>query len=252
MLFIPRVVCIPKTLKRRRAMLPEGIVSVLLIISVTAVQVPFIRNITLVPISDINSTIITNDSCLACLCRFFSSSYAALNCLPNNTCRFFTTFPLRYQLQPTPAASLYFPNQSLPGPSQCCMSDINILLNKLRNSTPTYVTIASPRSLLLDSQGYLSTVSVQAASIYRFNVSNFDRLNFTYTFSSGPVSNAIQDGAYFVGLDNNYIAIIDSNSGVLLNSITSSFLNGPRGIIFLSGGQTMVVSSVYQRKSSLL
>ena len=242
---IGRVVCIQKKLKYRWAMLVEVAVSVLLIMSVTPIQIASVKNVTLIPIPDSNNTIITNGTCLDCLCRLLSSPYAALNCLSNNTCRFFTTFPLRYQLQQTPGTSLHFPNQSIPEPSQCCMPDLNLLLNKLRNSTATYVNVSSPRSLLLDSQGYLTTVSFQAAYLYRYDVLNLSRINFTYTFPAGPVSNAIEDGVYFVGLDNNYIAIVDCISGAYLNSITSPFLNGPRGIIFLGGGQTMVVSSVF-------
>jgi hypothetical protein len=42
-----------------------------------------------------------------------------------------------------------------------------------------------------------------------------------------------------------YITIVNSSSGVLLNSIASSLLNGPHGIILLDGGQTMVVSLVF-------
>ena len=223
------------------------VISLFSIMPVSSFQIPFVRNVTLLPISDSNNTIITHVNCLDCLCLFHSSSYAALNCLPNKTCRFFKTFPVRYRLQQTLEALLYFPNQSLPEPSQCCMSDLNLLLNKLRNSTATYINVISPRSLLLDSRGYLTTVSYQSASLYGFDVSNLNRINFTYTFRSGPVSNAIQDGAYFVGLDNNNIAIVDSASGVFLNSITSPLLNGPRGIIFLDAGQTMVVSSVFNR-----
>jgi hypothetical protein len=226
-------------------MLPEVVISLLLIVSVTSIRIAFIQNITLIPLSDYNNTIITNGTCFECLCLLFSSSYSALNCFSNNTCCFYTTFPRRYQLQQTPKALLYFPIQYVPEPSQCCMPNISLLLNKLRNSTAIYTNVLSPRSLMLDNQDYLTTVSYQAASLYRFNISNLHQINFTYTFSSGPVSNALQDGVYYVGLDSNYITIVNSSSGVLLNSITSSLLNGPRGIILLDGGQMMVVSSVF-------
>jgi hypothetical protein len=225
-------------------MLAEAIVSALLIIAVTPIQVAFIENVTLVPLSDYNNTVVANATCFECLCQLVSSSYAALNCLPNNTCSFFSIFPRRYQIQETLEATLYFPNQSIPEPSQCCMPDVSLLVSKLRNSTAIYTNIPSPRSLLLDNQDYLATVSYGGASLYLFNLSSLDRISFTYNFSSGPVANALQDGAYYVGVDNNYIAIVDSSSGVLLNIITSTLLNGPRGIIFLDGGQTMVVSSV--------
>jgi hypothetical protein len=226
-------------------MLVKAIVIIFLIISVSPIQVAFIQNVTVVPVSDFNNMINTNGTCFECLCLLLSSSYAALNCFSNNTCRFFTTFPYRYQLQQTPNVSLYFPNASVPDSSQCCMSDINLLLNKLRNSTTIYINVSSPRSLLLDNQGYLTTVSNQAASLYHFNVSNLDQANLTYTVCPIPVSNALQGGLYYVGSDNNYITIVNSTSGALLNNITSPFLQGPRGIIFLDDGNTMVVTSVF-------
>jgi hypothetical protein len=42
--------------------------------------------------------------------------------------------------------------------------------------------------------------------------------------------------------------MLNSSSGALLNSITSSSLNGPRDIIFLDGGQTIVPTSYPQKK----
>jgi hypothetical protein len=225
-------------------MFVKAIVSVLLIISVTPIRIAYIQNVTLVPISYFNNSLIANDTCPNCLCRLFSSSYAALNCLSNNTCYFFKTVPPRYQLQQTPNALLYFPNQSLPEPSQCCMPNVSVLLGKLTNSTATYTIVPNPRSLLLDNENYFSTVSYQTDSFYRFNLSTLAEINFTYTFSSQPVCDALQDGVYYVGLSSNTIVILNSSSGAFLNSITSSSFDQPRDIIFLDGGQTMVVTSV--------
>ena len=226
-------------------MLAEAIVSVFLIISVTSIQLAFIKNVTFVPASDYNNTVIANGTCFECLCQLVSSSYAALNCLPNNACLFITTFPSRYQLQQTSEALLYFPNQSLPEPSQCCMPDITLLLSKLRNSTATYTNISSPRSLLLDNQGYLSTVSYQEASLYRFNLSSLDRINFIYHvfFKCGLQHVTLMEPT------------MSDSAAIILRSLTVAvescwipshrpLLNGPRDIIFLNGGQTMVVTSV--------
>jgi hypothetical protein len=109
-------------------MFVEEIINVLLIISMTSIRITFIQNVTLVTTSYFNNTLIANSTCFNCLCILLSFSYAALNCLPNNTCHLFTTFPLRYQLQQTPEALFYFPNQSISEPSQCCMVDLSVLL----------------------------------------------------------------------------------------------------------------------------
>ena len=131
-----------------------------------AVQIPFIRDAILVPISNSTSIIIPYRTCDECLCEAYPS-HRLLNCFPNNTCQFFTDVPLAYRIQSTPNARMYFPRQILPNASECCTSDTGALLSQLNASTPTYVDVTDPGRLVLDNHGYLVTVSYTDQSILR-------------------------------------------------------------------------------------
>ena len=74
--------------------------SVLLFLTATinCFNIPFIQNVMLIPRNHSNITTITNETCQQCLCRAISS-FAALNCFPNNTCQLFSTFPIRYKVR---------------------------------------------------------------------------------------------------------------------------------------------------------
>ena len=84
----------------------------------TAVELPFVSNMTLVSKSNSTSITLTDHSCDQCLCES-NFSHTILNCFPNNTCQLFADAPRTYTLEPTPNAFLYFPRQIAPNASQC-------------------------------------------------------------------------------------------------------------------------------------
>lgn len=213
----------------------------LLIIPISCVQIPFIRNAIFVPVSNSNSTIITNSTCIQCLCNA-SSSNLILNCFFNNTCQFFFNFPLRYNIQQLTNASLYFPQGIFPNASQCCMPNLTDLLYKIQTATPIYGSVLGSRCLALDNHGYVVTLSQTNSSIVRFNSTTMALIDNTIGLFSGPTNLKYYNEAYYVG-SNNYILVINSNNLTIQNNITSVNINAPRDMMFLNNGNIFVAVS---------
>ena len=217
------------------------LIFIFLAVPVSSIQIPSIGNATFVPLSVSNPITIINRTCNQCLCMPFASNLI-LNCLPNNTCQFFSTFPLRYKIQSLTNARLYFLRGIFPNASQCCMPNTTYLLNKLQNATPTYINVTDPRSLVFDNHGYLVTVSQADSAIVRVNPTNMALISYTnYSFSS-PRTITYFNESYFIGFDS-FILVVDSNNLTIRHNITSSFLDGTRDMMFLNNGDRMVVAS---------
>ena len=169
------------------------------IISVHSIHVPSIVNVTSIPRNRWNTTTVANHTIQQCLC-LSSSSFVAFNWYPNNTCQLFHTFPRTYKIQPTSGARLYFPRGIFPNASQCCMPDLNVLLQKLYNGTRISVNILLPRNLLIDSQGYLVTVESQPVKLVRFDAQTLTLIDQTPLARSTAMSVSFSNSAYFVGL----------------------------------------------------
>jgi hypothetical protein len=175
-------------------------------------------------------------------------SFVAFNWFPNNTCQLFYTFPITYKIQSTPQARLYFPKGVFPNASQCCMPDLNSLLNKLTNGTWTYVNISNARNLLLDNNGYLVTVEENLPRLDRFNAENLtliDQTVISNNINSYAYTVGFSNNAYFAGLGNGTIVVIHSGNLNFLNNINSPYIQNIRGIIFLNNGSTMVSTNIY-------
>ena len=215
---------------------------------VTAVQLPFFPNTILVPKSNVISVTLNNRSCDQCLCEA-NPSHSIVNCFPNNTCQLFVDAPRRYKFQPTPNAVVYFPRQVLPNASEGCMPNTSSLLDHLTTTPPTYADVPAPLCLLIDSNGYLVTVSQTNRSIFRFHPKNLTRIDQPASplFSDEPITLAHHNGAYYVGFDGNILVVHSSNMTVLHN-IGASELQGTRDMIFLNSGQQMIVASTFNNR----
>ncbi len=115
------------------------------IINGNAVSVPFIQDVFLKPLSDTSSNISMyfNKTCSQCLCDLnTSNNNIALNCFTNNTCQFFQTYSVRYNLQEYSGAKLYFLQSIFPNSSKCCMPNITELLIRLKNATPIIANLS--------------------------------------------------------------------------------------------------------------
>ena len=218
--------------------------SVLLFLTATinCFNIPFIQNVMLIPRNYSNITTITNETCQQCLCRTISS-FAALNCFPNNTCQLFSTFPIRYKVRSEPQARLYFPQGIIPNASLCCMPNLTSVLEKLKNGTWTYVNISNARNLLIDDKGYLITVELNPPKLDRFDAQTLVLINRTSISGSNARVVGYSNNYYFAGLANGSIAIIDSANLTTVNTINSINTVGVGGIIFLNNGRTMIATS---------
>ncbi|CAF1049438.1 unnamed protein product [Adineta steineri] len=208
-----------------------------------SIQIPYIDNAILQSRSNSNDVFLSNKTCDQCLCISFLS-YSILNCLPNNTCQLFSIFPLTYQIKIIPGARLYFPQRLFPNISQCCMPDINYLLNRLKMASQTTVSIPNPREIVIDNHGYLATVEMKSNHLDRFYPTNLTRISQTIIQISSARTIAYNNGAFFVASNNNSMTIVDSENLTTLNDVILTSIDGPRGIMFLNNGQTMVISSI--------
>ena len=238
-----------------------GIIRTVLILRLAiaaAVQIPFISNVTFVPMFNSSSVTVSNRTCDQCLCDS-KSSHAILNCFPNDTCQFFVDAPRTYKLQPTPNAMLYFPRLIVPNPSESCMPNISDLLSRLGIGVRTQVTVHHPSCLLLDDHGYLVTVSTTDQTIVRFYPNNLTAVGQPPSpiFNQTPNSIAYNNGAYYVGFSN-YILVVDSSNMSQIQNISTPLLSTVCDMIFLNGGQQMIAVSfgntrlVFFNRSSLM
>ena len=72
------------------------------------------------------------------------------------------------------------------------------------------------------------------------NLTRIDRKGLS---QSNSKSIAFNGNAYFIGMESNIIEVVDSTTLATVNVIADSHINHVRDIIFLRGGQTMVVAS---------
>jgi hypothetical protein len=212
------------------------------IILVDSIRIPFIDNATLKAGYSLDSIVVANQTRDQCLCKS-SLSYPAVNWFPNNTCQLFVTFPPTYRIEVTQGARLYFPQRTFPNISQCCMPDINYLLNQLQMALLTSANASNVRNVALDDYGYVVTVEETAYYLDRFDTTNLTRINHLFIGSEKLMAVAYNQGAYYVATNNNSMMVIDGGNLSTLINITLTYVNGPRDIIFLNQGQTMVVTS---------
>lgn len=216
-----------------------------MIVPVMPILIPYINDVVFTPISASNSTFSYNQTYKQCLCTS-NFSHFILNYFPNNTCQYFSSSPRRYRIESVSGARLYFPKQILPNASECCMPDLNVLLDKLYNATPIYTNSSAPRCLTTNDQGSIATVARQAK---RVNI--FDSTNLTLIRQSSVLDNAslysiaYYEGYYYVGTGANVIQIIDENSLTIVQTISATGLNTIRDVMFLNNGTTMVVTSCF-------
>lgn len=213
-----------------------------LILSSTSLLIPVIDHAILIPIGLSNSTLISNHDCYQCLCRTMLNS-AILNCFNNNTCQIFDRVPRRYRLEFDFRTRLYFPQRQLPNPSQCCMPNVSELITKLQNGTRTIIDINGTRDLLIDHQKRLVVADSNPGYLRIYNTTNLNPILHLRINISRPFTLAQQNEAYYIGLQNNSILVINSNSLSILNIINSPYLSGIRDMIFLQNGEIMIVVS---------
>ena len=219
------------------------------ILDVSCVQIPWIDNASIVPMSTTTFTNIHNSTCDQCICTALANHSAALNCfLGNDTCQLFDQVPIRYRLQPGVQAKLYFISGSVPNASQCCMPDLNVLLDKLKNATMTTANQPSPRCLAVDNHGYIVTIKSWNPNMSRFSPSNLTLVDVIPLLQGNIQSIAFHGDAYYIGSNTNSIEVVDSNTVSTVNIIMHPNVSGVRDMIFLRDGQTMVVASTGNNK----
>lgn len=212
--------------------------------ALTAIRIPFVRNVTLVLKFDWNTTTLQNHTCIECLCSTVLTNVTALNCFSNNTCQFFFTVPRTYNLQHTPQTFLYFPNGIFPNASQYCMPNLTYVIERLKNATQQITNTLAPRCLVLDDQNRLATVETSSPFLNLFDATtqvNLSRLE--PSLGSAYRSLVFNDDFFYVGLANSSILMLGSSTLSVRNTIVSPSFSGIRDMIFLNDWHTMVVTS---------
>jgi hypothetical protein len=106
------------------------------------------------------------------------------------------------------------------------------------------VNVSSPRNLLIDNNGYLVALESNPPKLDRFDAQTLALINRTRINGSNALAVGFVNNAYYVGLKNTAIVVIDSGNLKTLNIIISPYILGVHDIIFLNNGRTMVVSDL--------
>jgi hypothetical protein len=124
------------------------------------------------------------------------------------------------------------------------MYDTTDLMNKLDTANKTSANITGPRCLVVDSHGYLVTVSSSPYTIVRFYPTNLTVINEPVPpiFASSPQSITYYNETYYVGFVS-LVLIMNSNDFTILQNITAPLLSVVRDMILLHNGQILVVAS---------
>ena len=211
---------------------------------IACIPLPYIAGVSLVPRSSKSIATVYNSSCDQCLCSALVNASVAVNCfLNNNTCQLFAYAPISYRLQSNPQATLYFTNKTLPSPSECCMPNTTLLIQKLQSAMSQSVDFSSPRFLVIDDHGFLASVHEWGSDLVRFDPSNLTVIDTT-TFPASETANiAYHQGVYFLSTRNGTILLVNSTNRSLINTISSPDIKGAFDMMFLKDGQIMVVAS---------
>lgn len=208
------------------------------------IAIPVIRNVSFISASPKNSTVLVNVTCLQCFCTIQASNPMAFNChTDNQTCEVFYSYPTTYRLESKTNSDFYFLRSIFPETSDCCMSNFTQLKQKLLNARVTSILTPKPRCLVIDNHGYLVTVEHGGSYIRRFNRINLSLIDET-SFSGLQMEILVYySDAYYISLSNNKVLVIDSNRLSMIGYIDVNNAAEPRDIMFLNGGQLMVLAS---------
>ena len=142
------------------------------------------------------------------------------------------------------------PNGSFLKESQGCTQNVTELIDKLQNASQTTVSITNPRCLILTDNGLLVTLSHDKGLLLEYNATDLTISRELKLSIENPYNLAYHDGFYYIGYDSTDILVVNSAAFIETNSISSPHIHAVRDIIFLKGGETMVVVSSW--RNSLL
>ncbi|CAF4444086.1 unnamed protein product, partial [Adineta steineri] len=98
--------------------------------------------------------------------------------------------------------------------------------------------------MIIDDHGYLVTVEMSPNFLHRFDPKNLTTITRIAIPNANEMSIGYNQGAYYIAPNNqNFIPIIESQNLTIINNITMTGVSGPRGIMFLNNGSTMIVTS---------
>lgn len=207
-----------------------------------SIPIRLIRDAAFVSLSAPNFTFVHNLSQEDCLCLGVPD-YAVVNYFSNRTCQLFHRVPCAYEVRLQVQALLYFVNAFVSLVGELCTTRLSQLMDKLNNTIPTNINIATPRCLVIDDQGFLVTVRNNPSFLERYDPDNLTLIDQISLSGLYQLTLAFHDGAYYIGTYFDSIVIINSTTLAIINTIVSSYLRGPRDMIFINNGDTMIVAS---------
>ena len=206
-------------------------------------QVRLIRHAAFVPLFTSNFTFAHNLSEEECLCRAVPD-YTVVNYFNNRTCQLFGKIPCAYRVRLQVQTRLYSLDASVTLTGGSCTLNLYQLVEKLNNTVPTNINVLTPRCLVMDDQkGYLVTVRTNPPFLERYDPENLTLIDQMSLSGLYPLTLAFHAGAYYAGTYFDSILIINSTTLTIINTITSLYLSGPRDMIFINNGYTMIVAS---------
>ena len=213
--------------------------------TIPALKIPTINNTVFIARDRDMSAVRTlyNTTCDQCLCRGETND-TILNCFPDGRCEYFYSVPLCYQLESLQGARLFFLQGVLPKESLSSTPNVTDLVQKLRNGARRHANIAYPRCLLFDrSSNVLVTVSHGTNHLHEYNATDLTPMRKLNLGFPQPRSLAENKEMFYVGYNEGWILLIDKRTFTISGMINSTHLSGIRDIMFLNGGEIMVVAA---------
>lgn len=228
-----------------------NIIVLVSIFPVLTIEVPVIRNASLVSMSTKITRVFKNRTVEQCFCSSKNHNYSAFNYFLNNqSCEIYQVYPSTYKIEPYPLVDIYFTQSVLPEESKCCMSEWEDLRTRFVSAKPISTYVLKPCCVLLDDQGYLVTAETRTPTIRRFDTITLTPID-SITLSDSSIQFtglAYLQEAYYGCLSNGTIIVIRSDTLSILGLIHSSALLSPHDILFLNNGNTMILTSTGNRR----
>ena len=204
---------------------------------VTSISVGSIVNASVVRLSSTNMTTLSVSSVDQCRCLAVSLQVALCNWFDNGTCHLFPSLPQPFRIETSAGARLFLLSALPPPPT---LSD---LIVKLNETNGTKLNIVTPRCLVFDDLGHLVTIRTMVSSLDRYEASSLSLIDQTSLPNVYPLNLAFNNGAFYMSSFFGHISIMDSTNLTVIGQISSSNFVGPRDMIFINGGMTMIVAS---------
>ena len=233
-----------------------------IISTINSIEIATIRDVYFNPIGDQFSPTVTkhfhSTNCQECLCDYWSNrntiSYLLMNCFPNGTCQYFSTFPTVYSYETLIGTKIYFLENVYPQQGSCCSSNFNDIFQRIKTRVPKQMDLdLSPGSFGYDpkqNQSQAIVIDLFSNNFVRFNPFTLEKQENEFIPTTTTIS--LYKNLIFSALSGYpTIYVFNSSTMNILVNITYPTLSQTRKFLFLNNGQTLIATSQSNRSLTI-